>query len=459
MTRTILLILFFSFFHKAAFSQFSIDLEVKNPKDSIVILVYNYFNDDNLDIKDTMKLVDGKGNLSFNEISFGGLYMLYFPSNKKTLLLKIDPNDQHKISCDFNDLVGSATCTDAAQNSLFEHKRLEYTFAPLYRSYNAARRKGKSFSKEEKHEYFKEKYKAMKTFRDSWLTKIDKNSALAHHYNALNRFDEVITVPNNIAARDTFLDAFDLNNPKLLLSPHLEEIINSYILLFPLQKDSVIVALDSFMQKVDCQAKSYPFIMKYLLKLAENGKIVNTPSIYTHLVENYIEKSNCNFLDENNKQKIIKNKNWMNAVQLNELSHEIALADTLGDTLRLHDFVKQYDYTVLIFYSPLCSHCKKAMPEIDKMLNDLEIKHNTKIGRYTINNGVTNNKIWKDFIHKNNLYNHYGHVLMPSKSKTQLEYAAFTNPLLFVLDNNGNVIVRRIKESILEDYFESELGE
>ena len=451
----ILPFLFLLVLSNKANAQFKISLDISNAPDSFVLLAYNYFDDVKVQIKDTIMLCDGKGATVFEEQSFGGMYFIHFPSDMERIPLKIDPNDTYTLTADYKDKVSSAHSSNIDQEGLLDYVRLEESFSYLDTKYDDQKKAGVLFSKKSKADFFNIKTESLYEFRAAQLLKMEDNGSLTHYFGGFQALDKWDKTATRFESRDAFLDAFDLKNPKLLLSPHLKTIIDSYLLQYPMFSDSIAVAMDEVMSRVECQDLSYRYILKYLVKVAEKGKILNAPKLYTYLVERYIESNECSAISSKLRTSVRTKKKWINAVQLNEKSPEILLTDTLGDSTSLHSFVSLHDYTFLIFYSPTCSHCKKELPKINKSLNQAEQTYNLSIGRYFVNNGVPDMEVWKGFIDTYELRNHSEHVLMPLRHDVQVAYAAFSNPMVFVLDSKSNVLVRRINIRTYSDFFKS----
>jgi thiol-disulfide isomerase/thioredoxin len=132
----------------------------------------------------------------------------------------------------------------------------------------------------------------------------------------------------------------------------------------------------------------------------------------------------------------------------------IILTDTLKNTQNLHEFAKQYDFTVLIFYAPSCEHCQKEIPIMEETITNLEKQFNKRIGRFAICNDLdSNDEDWSKFIRTHKLNTNYAHVNLPKESKLRELYDAFSTPIYFLIDSDSDFLARRISPVSIKRYF------
>ena len=72
------------------------------------------------------------------------------------------------------------------------------------------------------------------------------------------------------------------------------------------------------------------------------------------------------------------------------------------------------DYTILIFWSPTCGHCKTEMPKFDSIYHAALKKYNVKI--YAVE-AVDEQVKWKKYIRDNNLGKGWIHVHDQKRTK------------------------------------------
>jgi hypothetical protein len=121
------------------------------------------------------------------------------------------------------------------------------------------------------------------------------------------------------------------------------------------------------------------------------------------------------------------------------------LKDTGNKDQNLHEFAKQNNFTVIMFYDPTCEHCKVEVPKMDSVLNFLLAKYNIKIGRYAVCNEPNMPlPVWQDFIKTYKLSTNYVHVNLGANLPLRKSYDAFTNPIFYLIDNKGILMGKKV---------------
>ena len=99
-------------------------------------------------------------------------------------------------------------------------------------------------------------------------------------------------------------------------------------------------------------------------------------------------------------------------------------------------------YTILIFWSPTCGHCKTEMPKFDSLYRAVLKKYDVKI--YAVEAEDEDAK-WKDYIRDNNLQTGWIHVHDPKHvTNFRAFYDVYSTPTVYLLDENKIIRGKRI---------------
>ena len=153
----------------------------------------------------------------------------------------------------------------------------------------------------------------------------------------------------------------------------------------------------------------------------------------------------------------------------------LILRDTTDVTYR--DFYSlKSEYTILYFWDPECGHCKKTTPKLGRLYEEKLKARNVEI--FAIGKATGKDfESWKKFIRDNNLK--FINVAVTEKlfeiakkepeklvplypgekgKPTTLEslnyqttYDIFSNPVVYILDKDKNIIAKRVSISQIED--------
>jgi hypothetical protein len=352
----------------------------------------------------------------------------------------------------------SVTTNLSKNKILLDYQRLEKTLSTVDTIYSAELQKGKKFTVAQKALFFHEKTDQLTSFRQKALKKWKPEDGLSVYFTALNALDSHVPSYSNIAGRKDLLQQINFANPKLLFTPVMKELVMEYLSYYPRRADSICKGIDLIVARVDCKGKAYPYVMDLFTKLLKNRAIVNNTEGYTYFIEKYVQNANCKFLSPDAEKKILAELALIKALKLNDTCLNMLLPDTLGLVKNLHTVAKDYDYTVIAFYDPLCEHCQVEVPKMDSMVSLLERKLKRKIGIYAIcNTSETADLDWKRFIAEHRLTHQYTHVKIGANISIRNAYDAYSNPVFFLIDRQATMIAKKISPTTLRSILISEL--
>lgn len=441
---------FFLFISWVSQAQYRINLQITAPKDSIAYLRGVVFDDKNYFPKDTIRITKKNSVLLSTKPIVGGIYYFQLDKSKKRLYFILENNDNLNLTITGNEIQSS----NPRNQIFFQYQKLEKSFGIIDSLYAAEIAKGRKFSYSDKAAFFKDKTNALKAFRTKALPKLNPSEVLHIYFSALNRLDGSVPDKKNYAARAQFIKGLDFNVNKLLFIPTYKELLTEYMGYFPTHGDSLLKGVDIVLKKINCQSKSYPYAFNYFAQVMRNRNVQNNTEGFIKFVDRYVEKGNCPFLQASQKTAFIDEaKRLQTTVSLTK-SPAISLPDTAGIQQDLHAFAKQFDYTLLAFYAPTCDHCQKEVPEMDSTMKIVESRLNLTLGRfYVCNEPGVPKSTWRNFISDYKITSNAIHVELPNISDIRTQYDAFSNPVFFLLNREGEIVARRISPSTLRKYF------
>ncbi|MFD3274867.1 hypothetical protein [Aquirufa echingensis] len=431
-------------------AQYKINLQINAPKDSIAYLRGVVFDDKNYFPKDTIRIKKNVVILQSKKPIVGGMYYVQLDKSKQRFYFILENNDNLSL-----EIRGGEIHSNNPRNQVyFQYQKLAKSFEVIDSLYDAEVGRGRKFSYSDKAAFFKVKTAALAAFRKKALPKLNPSEVLHIYFSALNRLDASVPDKKNYAARLAFLKGLDFNTNKLLFIPTYKELVSEYMGYYPTQADSLLKGVDQILSRVNCQSKSYPYVLNYFVQLMRNRNVQNNTEGFVKFVNTYVEKSSCNALSATVKKTLIDDAARLNKVVNLAKSPAISLPDTTGVTQDLHQFAASFDYTLLAFYAPTCDHCQKEVPEMDSTMKLIESRLNLSLGRfYVCNEPGVPQATWRKFISDYKITTNAKHVELPSVSDIRTQYDAFSNPVFFLLNRAGEIVARRISPNTLRKYF------
>jgi thiol-disulfide isomerase/thioredoxin len=431
-------------------AQYRINLQINTKQDSIAYLRGVVFDDKNYFPKDTIRIAKKNIVLQSTKPIVGGIYYFQLDKSKKRHYFILENNDKLSLTISGNEIQS----TNPRNQVFFQYQKLEKSFRVIDSLYAVEIARGRKFSYSDKAAFFKDKTSALKAFRTKALPKLNPSEVLHIYFSALNRLDGSVPDKKNYAARAQFIKGLDFNTNKLLFIPNYKELLTEYMGYYPTQADSLLKGIDIILKKVNCQSKSYPYVFDYFAQIMRNRNVQNNTEGFVKFVNTYVEKGNCPFPQSAQKSAFIDEAKRLQATLSVAKSPTISLPDTAGVKQDLHAFARLNDYTLLAFYAPTCDHCQKEVPEMDSTMKFIESRLNLSLGRfYVCNEPGVPKATWRNFISDYKITSNAVHVELPNISDIRTQYDAFTNPVFFLLNREGEIVARRISPTTLRKFF------
>jgi peroxiredoxin len=240
--------------------------------------------------------------------------------------------------------------------------------------------------------------------------------------------------------RQHFFDGVDFTDKRLLKSPYYSKRLEQYLGYVSTNSEQVKEELDFVLEKTRTSPDFYRYTLNWLTALFDNNldKMYNADAYLIHLVEKYhrnLDSGTDKYLLERLEYKA----NAFKKALIGSPAPAFSLPNTEGVEKSLTDI--NSEYTLLIFYSSLCSHCRTSMPIIQ---NSLLYTDSTKIKVCAV---CTDGQRapWLSFVEDMKMKNWLNVLDSQPDSEIQKKYATWNLPVLFLLDKNKKILANRVK--------------
>lgn len=441
-------------------AQYKIDLQVNGLRDSSIIFGY-YFGEGRY-VQDTAKL-DAKGHATFKRDSSlaKGLYLFLLPSGESLDLL-IGDQQKFTFSVDMADLRNTQKVEGASLSQAF----LDFqTFMGQMQQRGESVRKEDSLVRtlptsdpntEKKREEIREKYKAL----DTEVKAYHKELLAQHGEDVLGEFVRATipislpeyhpdpSVKNVDSARwmwsytynsEHYLDNINLASSSLLRTPLVLPKVNHFLDKMILQiPDTLNKYCDKILERAYLNTETFRFWTSYLLNKYQSSEIIGMDAVFVHIADKYYLAGRTPWVDE---EFLSKLKDRVAHIKPNLLW---AVAPNFKvETLQAQTFElakDKADATVLVFWEPSCSHCKVAIPKIDSIARKYDPKRLHVIGFMTTGDGPE----WQKYVFEHKL-EWWINVWDPyRKTGFHDNYDIYSTPVIYVLDKNHKIVIKRI---------------
>ena len=441
-------------------AQYKIDLQVNGLRDSSIIFGY-YFGEGRY-VQDTAKL-DARGHATLKRDSSlaKGLYLFLLPTGESLDLL-IGNQQKFTFSVDMADLRNTQKVEGASLSQAF----LDFqTFMGQMQQRGESVRKEDSLVRtlptsdpntEKKREEIRGKYKAL----DTEVKAYHKELLAQHGEDVLGEFVRATipislpeyhpdpSVKNVDSARwmwsytynsEHYLDNINLASSSLLRTPLVLPKVNHFLDKMILQiPDTLNKYCDKILERAYLNTETFRFWTSYLLNKYQSSEIIGMDAVFVHIAEKYYLAGRTPWVDE---EFLTKLKDRVAHIKPNLLW---AVAPNFKvETLNAQSFElakDKADATVLVFWEPSCSHCKVAIPKIDSIARKYDPKRLHVIGFMTTGDGPE----WQKYVLEHKL-EWWINVWDPyRKTGFHDNYDIYSTPVIYVLDKNHKIVIKRI---------------
>ena len=272
-------------------------------------------------------------------------------------------------------------------------------------------------------------------------------------------------------AKKHWFDNIDLADQRFLRAPVMFEKVNYYIeKLTPQHPDSLARSIDYVLEKVKPAEESFKFYIIHFLNKYASSKVVGMDAVYVHMADKYYRNGNADWVDEEQRLKIIENADRLKPILLGKKSPNIAIQEldvektilakdnenehkrfAIKKNFTLHDVDAKY--TVLFIWDPECGHCKKSMPKIIEFYDNYKDKGVELVSLC--------NQTYKDIpkcaemIKEKGMMKWINAVDPYIKSRYKQLYDVRTTPQIFVLNKEKEIVMKRIGAEQLSEVIDA----
>ena len=423
-------------------------------------LLLGYYMADKQYIRDTAILDKASGFFTFKGVKNlpSGVYMLVLPPKNEFIQLMVSESEQHfTLTTKDADITKGYKIANGPENEVF----FKYIGFIADKKKAAEGFKAEKDKDSTKAEVVKKKLDGLdKEVKDyQWdIVKKYPGTTLAVLLKSTMEIDapsfdiknkDTLQLANYMYYKEHWFDNFDMASPAMLRTPVLFQRIDYYIskLTSP-HPDSISESLDRILKLVKPSKETFQYYYVHYLNEYAKNTIVGYDAVYVHLAQKYIPLGvTDSFIDKEQREKIIKDASAIEPTLIGRIGANLRMFRQDSSVINLYDVKSKY--TVLYFWAPDCSHCKKSIPHVVDFYKKWKSKGveifcvcNQPIG--------TVQSCW-DSIKVRDMGNWINVVDPYELSRYRGAYRVLTTPKVYILDEKKMIISKDIGSEQLDD--------
>jgi len=246
-----------------------------------------------------------------------------------------------------------------------------------------------------------------------------------------------------------YWDNMDFSDPALVTIPQgvfADKLKIYFDEVVPPLVDSVIKYADILVEKSKNTPELFRYFVVYITSKYERSQYVSHDAVFVHMVLNYYAKGLCPWTDEAVLERMVTHAQKLEPILIGKRAPELYMADTAG--VFHSNYESKRKYTIMWFWDLNCGHCKTATPKLLEFYNREKDSLNFEVFSICINNDLEK---WKQAIIEKQLpWINVGGNRM--NIDYRVVYDVSTTPILFVLDREKRIIVKKIGVEELENF-------
>ncbi len=251
-----------------------------------------------------------------------------------------------------------------------------------------------------------------------------------------------------------YWDNVDFTEDCLVRTPFfhskLERYMTKVIVQYP---DSIIAAADRLVAMSKGKKELYHYIVWWVTMNYERSQYMCMDAVPVHMWKNYYQWPEAFWVDTATMMRIRDREKVLEPLCCRKTAPNLIMRDSsLRKYVSLHGVKAKY--TVLLFWDPDCSHCKKEIPIIKKMYDSLHAQYDVEIYAVGVEQELEK---WKQFIIDNDL-NWINVIDIYNETNFRYTYDINSTPIIYLLDEDKKIIAKKMDGKQLEDILLRELG-
>lgn len=447
-----------------SFAQKGYRIEVQIDGLSNTQLLLGYHLGDKKFVADTAQ-VDSKGIAVFKGDSLlkGGMYIVILPQHSYFDIL-VDKNQHFKIRTQADRLLDELSFVGSPDNSAFvAYQRFMNDKQKEMAEIRTELQKADPKSAREKE--LNERINQLDTqVKANWddIVKKYPGTLLAAIIKAIKPIEiPEFSIPDGATNPDSlkwvksyaynqlhYLDNIDLADDRLMRTPFVQSKIDFYLekVLLPIP-DTVMLYAEKLIARSEPNNQMFQFVLSQLLTKYQASNIMGMDAVFVHIAEKYYLSGKVTWLSDEIIGKIRNRVNEIKPNLIGSIAPNIIANTWSNATVNLHSVKAKV--TIVYFWEPGCSHCKKVTPLLKEKYDQYKPKGLEVFAVYTQGDQAA----WKEYAEKNKL--NWINVWDPYRySNYHKLYDIYSTPIIYVLDSNKKIVAKRIGPEALDSIFE-----
>ncbi len=214
--------------------------------------------------------------------------------------------------------------------------------------------------------------------------------------------------------------------------------------------------VDKLIEKSRPSKEMFRYLVQTIAEKYLQSNVMSYDAVYVHMVKKYIEAGECFWMSPSVVDYNVKRADTWDRLLIGKPAPELIMKDMNGQLHSLYS--SPHKYTLLVFWSPTCGHCKTIIPSLYKKYEQYKDKYD--IGGFAVLSEPDDNTRpqWREFIAKNKMT-----WLNLDGGEANIDwhevYDIVTTPQIYLLDSEKKILAKRLNADSFEMVIKAIEGE
>lgn len=251
--------------------------------------------------------------------------------------------------------------------------------------------------------------------------------------------------------REHFFDNFDLADDALIRMPkpfYIEKVSEYLEKLYAPHPDTVIRAIDFMVGKAKKNPETYKYLVFQCVLRYQNPDIMGLDEVFVYLNDKYFATGEMDFwANDQMKKNIRQHADRLRKSLVGNKGANLIMQDVNLKPRNMYDIKSKY--TVLYFFDPDCSHCRKETPKLVDFYERNKARYDVEVYAVSADTSLTK---MADYIKEMKMSWITVNGPRTYVGPYQDLYDSVQTPTLYVLDDKKKIIAKKIPVDKLEEF-------
>ncbi len=244
-------------------------------------------------------------------------------------------------------------------------------------------------------------------------------------------------------------DDFIIRTPQTVFYDRVNEYVDKRMQ--GLAPQQMIPLLDSLIDRSEPAPEVFKWLVLTLTERYLQSTVMVYDEVYVHLVQRYFATGKVTFLSPSTVDEQIARASKWEHLLVGRVAPELILLDTTGRAYSLHHMPG--DYTLLLFWSPTCGHCRTIIPDVYKVFE--RMADSVNMTAFAILSEPEEHTIakWKTFLDEHHMTSPRWINLNGGEANVDWRevYDVQTTPQIYLIDNRTHkFLAKKLNAELLE---------